>query len=234
MIPNSLGNPDPDTFLPLNMKGLITGLSYFVVEKTRNARRYLKTIDKEMQINELTFFELNKHTDPKEIEGFLRPVQEGKDMGVISEAGLPGIADPGAALVNLAHEQEIDVVPLTGPSSIFMALMASGFNGQSFRFVGYLPVQRSERIQHIKNLEKIVEQKNETQIFIETPYRNNALLEDICSSCRKQTLLTVAVDITTKTEMIKTAAVSFWKKKKPDLHKRPAVFLLGKSDCVCL
>jgi 16S rRNA (cytidine1402-2'-O)-methyltransferase len=230
LISNSLGNPDPDTFLPPDIKDLITRLSYFVVEKTRNARRYLKTIDKKIQIDALTFFELNKHTDPKEIEGFLRPVLDGKDMGVISEAGLPGIADPGAVLVKLAHEQEIDVVPLTGPSSIFMALMASGFNGQSFRFVGYLPVQRGERIQQIKNLEKIVEQKNETQIFIETPYRNNALLEDICSSCRNETLLTVAVDITTETEMIKTAAISFWKKNKPDLHKRPAVFLLGKSN----
>lgn len=229
-MPNSLGNPDTGSFLPPNIKDHIVRLSYFVVEKTRNARRYLKTIDQGIQIDELTFFELNKHTNPKDIEGFLRPVMEGDDMGIISEAGLPGIADPGAALVKLAHEKEIVVVPLTGPSSIFMALMASGFNGQSFRFVGYLPVQRNERIQQIKYLEKTVEQKNETQIFIETPYRNNALLDDICSSCRKETLLTVAVDITTEKEMIKTATISYWKKEKPDLHKRPAVFLIGKSD----
>jgi 16S rRNA (cytidine1402-2'-O)-methyltransferase len=229
LIPNSLGNADPDTFLPPQMKSLIGGLRYFVVEKTRNARRYLKTIDPGIVIDDLTFFELNKHTDPGEISSFLRPVLEGHDLGVISEAGLPGIADPGAVLVHMAHRENITVVPLTGPSSIFLALMASGFNGQSFRFVGYLPVQRNERIHSIRGLEKIVNEKNETQVFIETPYRNNALLEDLCSACSGQTLLTIAVDITTESEMIRTATIEEWKMKKPELHKRPAVFLLGKS-----
>jgi 16S rRNA (cytidine1402-2'-O)-methyltransferase len=229
LIPNSLGNADPETYLPLQVQQLITGLKYFVVEKTRNARRFLKTVDKEIVIDGLTFYELNKHTEPGEVAAFLKPVLAGHDMGVISEAGMPGVADPGAVLVRQAHLQNIPVIPLSGPSSIFMALMASGLNGQSFRFVGYLPVQRGERISAVKRLERIVDETRETQIFIETPYRNNVLLGDICAACRDQTMLTIAADITMETEMIKTVAVGVWKKKKPDLHKRPAVFLLGKS-----
>ncbi|MEX2371517.1 MAG: SAM-dependent methyltransferase [Bacteroidales bacterium] len=229
LIPNSLGSQDPDTFLPVKLKGLITGLKFLVVENARNARRYLKMIDHSVIINEVTFYELNKHTDPGEVHTFLQPVLDGHDLGIISEAGLPGIADPGSELVNLAHRKQIRVIPLTGPSSIFLALMASGLNGQAFRFAGYLPVQKNERIQSIKKLEKRVLDRNETQIFIETPYRNNAILDDICAACHDQTLLTVAVDISTKTESIKTAEIKIWKKNKPDLHKRPAVFLLGKS-----
>lgn len=228
LIPNSLGNPDPDTYLSLQLQRLIARLNYFVVENTRNARRYLKTVNREIIIDDLTFYELNKHTVPGEIVTFLRPLLEGHDMGVISEAGLPGVADPGAALVQQAHLQSIVVIPLAGPSSIFMALMASGLNGQSFRFVGYLPVQRGERISAVKNLEKVADGTGETQIFMETPYRNNALLEDIFTACKGQTLLTIAADITMDSEMIKTATVGYWKKKKPDLHKRPAVFLLGR------
>lgn len=229
LVPNSLGNSDTDFFLPAKFKPLITGLRYFVVENTRNARRYLKSIDQQVDIDKITFFELNKHTSPAAVPGFLQPVMEGNHMGMISEAGLPGVADPGASLVSLAHQKAIRVIPITGPSSMFLALMGSGFNGQQFRFSGYLPVQKNERIQAIKQLERITEEKNETQIFMETPYRNNALLDDLCSACKGQTMLCVAADLTMDTEFIKTAPVSWWKKKKPDLHKRPAVFLLGKT-----
>lgn len=229
LVPNSLGSNDTDDFLPANFKPVITGLRFFVVENTRNARRYLKMIDPQIDIDAITFYELNKHTDATSVPGFLQPVIEGHHLGMISEAGLPGVADPGALLVSLAHQKQIRVIPITGPSSMFLALMGSGFNGQSFRFSGYLPVQKNERIHAIRQLERIAGEKNETQIFMETPYRNNALLADLCSVCKEQTMLCVAADLTMETEMIRTASVGWWKKKKPDLHKRPAVFLLGKS-----
>lgn len=229
LVPNSLGSNDTDDFLPANFKPVITGLRYFVVENTRNARRYLKMIDPQIDIDAITFYELNKHTDATAVPGFLQPVMEGDHLGMISEAGLPGVADPGALLVSLAHQKQIRVIPITGPSSMFLALMGSGFNGQSFRFSGYLPVQKNERMHAIRQLERIAGEKNETQIFMETPYRNNALLDDLCSVCKEQTMLCIAADLTMETEMIRTAPVGWWKKKKPDLHKRPAVFLLGKT-----
>jgi 16S rRNA (cytidine1402-2'-O)-methyltransferase len=229
LVPNSLGSIDKDDYLPANFQPVITGLRYFVVENVRNARRYLKSIDQGTDIDAITFYELNKHTDPASVPGFLQPVFEGHHLGMISEAGLPGVADPGARLVSLAHQKQVRVIPITGPSSMFLALMASGFNGQQFRFSGYLPVQKSERIQAIKQLEHLVETRNETQIFMETPYRNNALVADLCSVCKEHTMLCIAADLTMETEMIRTAAVGWWKKKKPDLHKRPAVFLLGNT-----
>lgn len=229
LVPNSLGSKDTDNFLPSNFKPVITGLRYFVVENTRNSRRFLKMIDPQTDIDAITFFELNKHTDPATVPGFLTPLKEGHHLGMISEAGLPGIADPGALLVSLAHREHIRVVPITGPSSMFLALMGSGFNGQQFRFTGYLPVQKNERRHAIKELERIVGEENETQIFMETPYRNNALLTDLCATCNQDTLLCVAADLTMETEMIKTGPIHWWKKKQPDLHKRPAVFLLGKT-----
>ncbi len=229
LVPNTLGSKDTDNFLPPNFKPVIAGLRYFVVENTRNSRRFLKMIDPRIDIDVITFFELNKHTDPAIVPGFLTPLKEGHHLGMISEAGLPGIADPGALLVSLAHREHIRVIPITGPSSMFLALMGAGFNGQQFRFSGYLPVQKNERRHAIKQLERITEEENETQIFMETPYRNNALLSDLCATCKQDTLLCVAADLTMETEMIKTAPVSWWKKNKPDLHKRPAVFLLGKT-----
>ena len=229
LIPNSLGNYDVHTFLPAAFIPVITSLQHLVVENTRNARRYLKKLDHEIEIDRITFFELNKHTDPGAVPVFLQPALEGHDMGILSEAGLPGVADPGAVLVSLAHQKNLRVIPITGPSSMFLALMSSGFNGQSFRFSGYLPVERRDRIHAIRQLEKLVEDKNETQIFMETPYRNNTLFADICSVCKDQTMLCIAADLTTSTEMIRTAPISAWKKKKPELHKRPAVFILGKT-----
>jgi 16S rRNA (cytidine1402-2'-O)-methyltransferase len=230
LIPNSLGSQNTDTFLPSDLKTLITDLKHLVVEDARNARRYLKNISKEVVIDDIHFFELNKHTDAAMVKSFLQPLLDGHDMGIISEAGLPGIADPGAVLVSLAHKRQITVVPLTGPSSLFLALMASGFNGQSFRFSGYLPIQRKERIDALKQLEKRATEQDETQLFIETPYRNNAMLDDICTACDGRTGLCIAADLTMESEMISTAAIREWRKKKPDLHKRPAVFIIGKTQ----
>ncbi len=228
LIPNSLGSQNPDTFLPSDLQVLITGLKHLVVEDTRNARRYLKSINKAIVIDDITFYELNKHTDAAMVSSYMQPLVNGHDMGIISEAGLPGVADPGAVMVSLAHKRNITVIPLTGPSSLFLALMASGFNGQSFRFSGYLPIQRKERIDALKQLEKRATALNETQLFIETPYRNNAMLDDICLACNSHTGLCIAADLTTESEMINTAEIGEWKKKKPDLNKRPAVFIIGK------
>jgi len=227
LIPNSLGSENPDSFLPAELIRIIPGLNFYIVENIRNARRFLKLVNREVDIDAITFFELNKHTDPAEIESFLKPVLDGNDIGILSEAGLPGIADPGAAVVRMAHQRKLNVVPFVGPSSIFLALMASGLNGQSFRFTGYLPIRTSERVQAIRNLEQRAHKEDETQIFIETPYRNNSLLDDLLSTCGNQTLLTIAADISTESEFIQTASIEGWKKKKPDLHKRPAVFLIG-------
>lgn len=230
LIPNSLGHPDPGTFLPSTVRSKTVELRYFVVENIRNARRYLKVLDRNMDIDGITFFELNKHTASAEIEEFIRPLLNEEDMGLISEAGLPGIADPGAVIVQLAHERGIRVVPFTGPSSITLALMASGMNGQSFRFLGYLPVKSGERIREIRHLEQLVLKTNESQIFIETPYRNNALVQDLLEVCQRETLLTIAADLTTDKEFIQTRTVGQWRKKKPELHKRPAIFILGKKQ----
>ncbi len=228
LVPNSLGNPDPGVFLPAQVISLVPSLKYLIVENTRNARRYLKSIERSIEIDNITFYELNKHTRSEEIHDFLQPLMQGNDTGIISEAGLPGVADPGAEVVKLAHQLGAKVVPLTGPSSILLALMASGQNGQSFRFLGYLPVKGPERIQALRLLESKAARENETQIFIETPYRNMQLLHDILSTCRSDTRLTVAVDLTTETESVITLPIVEWKKKKPDLHKRPAIFLIGK------
>lgn len=228
LIPNSIGSPDATSFLPQAYMATIVGLKYLIVEDVRNARRYLKSLDRSVVIDDIHFYALNKHTAEEDIAGFLHPLLKGNDMGIISEAGLPGIADPGAVVVRLAHDQQIQVVPMVGPSSIFLALMASGLNGQNFRFCGYLPVDKTERIKEIKRLEKRVFQENETQIFIETPYRNEAMFEALVSTCKPMTLMTVAVDLNTENEQITTKAVAKWNTKKPALHKRPAVFLLGK------
>ena len=228
LIPNSLGNPDSQVFLPARVISLIPSLKYLVVENTRNARRYLKSIERSIDIDSITFFELNKHTRSEEIHSFLQPLIQGNDTGILSEAGVPGVADPGAEVVRLAHQLGAKVVPLTGPSSILLALMASGQNGQSFRFLGYLPVKGQERIHALRQLENKAVKEDETQFFIETPYRNMQLLHDIISTCKPDTKLTVAVDLTCETESVVTLPVLEWKKKKPELHKRPAIFLIGK------
>ncbi len=228
LVPNTLGNPDTSMTIPETVGGITTSTKVFIVENLRNARRYLKSLDRNIDINQLTFHELNEHTPPADVPGFLSEVENGNDAAVITEAGVPGVADPGAMVVRAAHEKGIRVVPLTGPSSILLSLMASGLNGQTFCFRGYLPVKGPERIRKIRELEQVVRRTGETQIFIEAPYRNDAMLNDILETCDSVTLLCVAADITLDTEFILTQSISAWKKKKPSLHKRPVIFLLGR------
>jgi 16S rRNA (cytidine1402-2'-O)-methyltransferase len=186
-------------------------------------------VHSEKKQSELILFSLNKHTDSKEHQEFIKPLLEGKNIGLMSEAGCPGIADPGAAIVKIAHEKGIKVIPLVGPSSILLALMASGMNGQSFTFNGYLPIDKSEKKATLKQLEKLSFDKNQSQLFIETPYRNNKLLEDILETLQPNTLLCIACDITLPSEFIKTLPINNWKKQKIDLHNRPCIFIIHKN-----
>jgi 16S rRNA (cytidine1402-2'-O)-methyltransferase len=227
LLPNVLSEGDWQNVLPDQIFHLATQTRFYIVENIRTARRFLKQVNKEINIEELTFFELNKHTELNELPGFLKPLEQGEDVAVISEAGCPGIADPGAEVVKIAHQKGFKVVPLVGPSSIVLALMASGLNGQHFAFNGYLPVRASERIRAISNLEKLVKNNGQTQIFIETPYRNNQLITDVLKTCSPSTLLCIAANITGENEFIATKSVSQWKGNVPDLHKQPAIFLLG-------
>ena len=228
LIPTTLGETALDTILPAQNDKVVFSLKYFIVENIRTARRFLKKVNREINIDELTFFELNQHTSPEEISTFLKPMQEGQDMGVISEAGCPAVADPGADVVAIAQQRNYVVKPLVGPSSILLSLMASGFNGQSFTFHGYLPIQQSDRAKMLKKMEVQIYNNNQTQLFIETPYRNMKMLEDILTVCMPDTKLCIAVDITLETEFIKTKTVKEWKSQKPDLNKRPCIFLLYK------
>ena len=228
LIPTTLGETALDTILPAQNDQIVISLKYFIVENIRTARRFLKKVNREINIDELTFFELNQHTSPEEISTFLKPMQEGQDMGVISEAGCPAVADPGADVVAIAQQRNYVVKPLVGPSSILLSLMASGFNGQSFTFHGYLPIQQSDRAKMLKKMEVQIYNNNQTQLFIETPYRNMKILEDILTVCMPDTKLCIAVDITLETEFIKTKTVKEWKSQKPDLNKRPCIFLLYK------
>jgi len=228
LVPNTLGNPDTSITIPEGIKATVKQIRIYIVENLRSARRYLKQLDRDIQIDSLTFFELNEHTPVEEIPAFLESVEKGMDAAIISEAGVPGVADPGAAVVRMAHEKGIRVVPLTGPSSILLALMASGLNGQSFCFHGYLPVKKPDRTRKIREIEQAALQKDETQLFIEAPYRNDALLKDILDTCHPSTRLCIAADITLDTEFILTQSAGEWKKKKPALHKRPVLFLIGR------
>ncbi|MDR0232765.1 MAG: SAM-dependent methyltransferase [Dysgonamonadaceae bacterium] len=235
LIPVTLGETETkfgisqiDRVLPPYNREIISQISYFIVENIRSARRFLKKTDNAIDIDKLTFFELNKHTSSDSISGFLNPISEGYSVGVISEAGCPAIADPGADVVAIAQRKNIPVIPLVGPSSILMSLMASGFNGQSFAFHGYLPIDSNERISKLKLLEQSIYTENQTQLFIETPYRNQKLVEDILKTCKPSTKLCIAADITCEGEFIKTKTVAEWKKQLPDLDKRPCIFLIYK------
>ncbi len=209
---------------------IIRSLSHFIVENTRTSRRFLSRLGMGRPIEELSFTECNEHTRPEEIEGLLTPLLAGQSVGVISEAGLPGIADPGASVVAACHRRGIRVVPLSGPSSIFLALMASGHNGQSFAFNGYLPIKPNERRNAIRHFEQRALGEGQTQIFIEAPYRNGALLDELLASLRPTTVLTVAADLTAPTEYIRSAPVSRWRTlPRPELHKRPAIFIFGTN-----
>jgi 16S rRNA (cytidine1402-2'-O)-methyltransferase len=228
LIPCTLGETAPLEVLPLLVKKAIEEIDYYIVEHEKNSRRFIKSIVPRKSQPDLHFSIINKFTDPSEIPDMLNPCLEGKDVGVISDAGCPGIADPGAAVVEQAHIKGIKVVPLVGPSSILMAMMASGFNGQNFAFNGYLPIDKRERRMEIKRLERLSEQMDQSQLFIETPYRNNQLLESLLSTLQPQTKLCIACDISLPTEYIKTQTAEDWKHTKVDLNKRPAMFIIQK------
>jgi 16S rRNA (cytidine1402-2'-O)-methyltransferase len=229
LIPTPLGNTSFDRiFPPVNLE-IIRNLRYFIVEDIRTARRFLKQVDAEIDIDKLFFYTLNEHTSPTEVYGFLQPLREGEDMGLLSEAGCPAVADPGADVVAIAQKNAFRVVPLVGPSSILLALMASGFNGQNFAFVGYLPVSPAERIKAIRKLESRAYSENQTQIFIETPYRNLKFFEQILQNCRPSTLLCIAANVTLPDESIITRSVAEWKTITPDIDKKPCIFLIYKG-----
>ena len=225
LIPTTLGDSKVENVIPTYVLELINEINIYIVENVRSARRYLRKAGIKTAIDDLTFHVLDKRTNESELHSFLKEIKT-QSIGLISEAGCPGVADPGASIAEIAHERGIQVVPLVGPSSILLAQMASGFNGQNFAFVGYIPVKKPERLKAIQRLEKRSAVENQTQIFIETPYRNMHLFDDILSSCNKKTKLCVASDITLETEFIQTKSVAAWKNARPELHKRPTIFLI--------
>lgn len=228
LIPNTLGECPIDSVIPTKVIALVNMLSEFIVEDAKAARKFLKLCGYEKPLDALVLHILNEHTPVNEMKGYLGYAEKGGSIGLLSDAGCPGIADPGAEIVKMAHRKSIQVIPLTGPSSIPLALMASGFNGQNFCFHGYLPKEKNERVRKLREIEKDVLRKDQTQLFIETPYRNNQLLADIVSVCSGENLLCIACDISLDTEFIRTQRVEEWRKKLPDIDKRPAIFLIYK------
>jgi 16S rRNA (cytidine1402-2'-O)-methyltransferase len=228
LIPTTMGECDPMDVLPQTIKRCVEFIDDYIVENEKTARKCIKSTNPEKVQATLRLSALNKHTETSEYNKMIQPCLEGKNIGLMSEAGCPAIADPGAAIVKLAHEKGIQVVPLVGPSSILLAMMASGMNGQGFTFNGYLPIDKSEKKTALKNLEQLSQTKNQSQIFIETPYRNNKLLEDIIQCLQPNTHLCVATDITLPTEYIKTFRINDWKKVSVDLHNRPTIFIIHK------
>lgn len=228
LIPCTLGDSPPLEVLPLLVKKAVEEIDHYIVENEKNARRFIKSIHPRKSQPDLHFSIINKYTDPSEIPAMLEHCLQGIDIGVMSDAGSPGIADPGAAVVAEAHDRGIQVVPLVGPSSILLGMMASGFNGQSFAFNGYLPIDKKERKSEIKRLERLSAEIEQSQLFIETPYRNEQMMESLLASLHPQTRLCVACDITLPTEFIKTMTAEDWKKTKVDLDKRPTLFIIQK------
>jgi 16S rRNA (cytidine1402-2'-O)-methyltransferase len=225
LIPVTLGGEDFQKVIPEKVLNITRSLRYFIVEDLRSARRFLRLIDREFPINDTVFFELNEHTGETDIAHYLEPALKGYDIGIMSEAGLPGIADPGARIVSLAHRKKITVTPLSGPSSIILALIASGLNGQNFTFNGYLPVKPEQRSAKLKELEKIAN-SGYAQIFMETPYRNQKMIESIIDACKGDTKLCIAADITLASESIKTMKISDWKQNIPQLTDKLVIFVL--------
>jgi 16S rRNA (cytidine1402-2'-O)-methyltransferase len=225
LIPVTLGDEDYRKVIPEKVLAVTRSLRLFAVEDLRSSRRYLRLIDKDFPIDETIFFELNEHTNESEIGQYLEPVMKGSDMGIMSEAGLPGIADPGAKLISIAHRKKIRVIPLAGPSSILLAIISSGLNGQNFTFNGYLPVKPADRASRLRELEK-KSRDGYAQIFMETPYRNQRMMESILSECSNETLLCIAMDITLPDENIRTMTISEWKKNQPSLNDRLVVFII--------
>ena len=228
LVPTVLAEDTSATVIPPQVISCVGSLSYFIVENARTARRYIKSIAPEKVIEELQIVVINKDSSEAEVKKALEPLKNGISAGIISEAGCPGVADPGAEVVTFAHRQGIKVVPLVGPSAILLALMGSGFNGQSFAFHGYLPIEKKDRLTAIRNLEKEMLQRDQTQIFMETPYRNNQFLLDLTQHLTPNLRLCIAANITAPNELIRTDTIANWKKNPPDLHKQPDVFLLYK------
>ncbi len=227
MIPVTLGDDNLSYVIPADVMTLVQGLEYFVVENEKSARRFLGSVKTNKPVRELNFQLLNEHSAEKDLPALIAPLLAGHNVGMLSEAGCPGIADPGALLAALAHKKNIRVSPLVGPSSILLGLMASGFNGQQFTFLGYLPSDKAARVAKLKELEKQSQRANETQIFIETPYRNQHMLEDIIASCSANTKLCIARNVSLEAELVISKTIAEWKKSElPDLHKQPTVFLL--------
>ena len=228
LLPVTLGDTPLGNVLPQYNSEIIAGIRHFIVEDVRSARRFLRKVDSSFDIDGSTFYELNKHTSPEVVAGYLKPLQGGKPMGVISEAGCPAVADPGADVVAIAQRKGLKVVPLVGPSSIILSVMASGFNGQSFAFNGYLPIKADERAKKLRQLEQRIYNEEQTQLFIETPYRNGKMLEDILANCRPQTKLCIDANLTCADEYVQTRTVKEWRGRVPDLSKIPCIFLLFK------
>ena len=230
LIPSPLGDNDPAEVIPATTLALLQDIGCYVVEEVRTARRYLSRAGLKGRIQDLEFHELNEHTSQEEVEKLAALFNDGRNVGLISEAGLPAVADPGAALVALCHRCGIEVVPQVGPSSLMMSLMASGLNGQQFAFNGYLPVDRHQRAAAIRKLESLVAHSGATQIFIEAPYRNNQMLQSLAETCHPETLICVACDLTQATQTILTRSAAQWRKQQShyDFHKRPTVFLIGR------
>lgn len=229
LIPVTLGETSIDQVLPSYNHEVIMGIRYFIVENIRSARRFLRQTDREFPIDESTFCEMGKHSDEKLYSSYLQPLREGKPVGVISEAGCPAVADPGADIVSIAQREGLKVIPLAGPNSMIMAVMSSGLGGQSFAFNGYLPVEPADRAKRLKMLETRAWTEGQTQLFIETPYRNQKMFQSLIAALRPQTRLCIAAGITTKEEYIRTLRISEWKSTTlPDLSKVPAIFLINK------
>lgn len=230
LLPVPLAENTARTVLPAANSELINHIKHYVVENEKTARKWLKEMGLKTPQSELEILVYGKHSEKQNLAPYFKAIKDGNDVALMSEAGCPGIADPGAELVAEAHRLGVEVVPLTGPSSILLSLMASGFNGQSFAFHGYLPIEKGARSKRLKELESMAERFSQSQIFIETPFRNNQLLDDILNSAHPQTQLCIACDITAETEFIQTKTLANWKKEKPDLHKRPAIFILYKKS----
>lgn len=229
LIPTTLGDNEPLEVLPISVRNTILELDNYIVENEKTARRFIKKICPEKNQQVLNFNLIDKHSDSVFYNSYLNCCEEGHSVGVLSEAGVPGIADPGAEIVKIAHQRNIQVVPLVGPSSILLAMMSSGFNGQNFAFNGYLPIDAIERKSKVKQLEKWSKDHQQSQIFIETPFRNNKLLEDLIQNLAPLTKLCIATDLTLSTEFIKTQTIKEWKNKKVDLHKRPTIFIIHQD-----
>jgi len=227
LIPTTMGDSSMNYCLPEQIKDFIELCDEFIVENERTARRFIKKIGANNDLDSLILHELNKHSDSFEIPSYLKNIENGTNIGIISESGCPAVADPGANIVAIAHDKNIQVVPLVGPSSIIMALMASGFNGQNFAFNGYLPKNSAEKSKKIRQLEKFAAQLNQTQLFIEAPFRNQKLLDDILNTCLPATKLCIATELTTNAEKIITKTVLDWKKNIPNINKKNTVFLIG-------